>query len=207
MTKRLLLGAAATAATAALLLQPAAAQAAAPKPVTVSGKLFKAWVAGDEAKAHKYGSPSAVKTLFAYPYRTPDVGPKCYGKVCDFAHTSVTVPGALNGIRMIVSGSKVVKVYTSRHLTKPSHAAKWLYKAYLANDKNAAMEVASFKAITQQFKAKYQPGDQIHQFMGCEKEPKGYICHWYYEGGAANMHVRGSKIRGYYVDHITYVAD
>ncbi|MEV0585947.1 hypothetical protein [Nonomuraea sp. NPDC050310] len=206
MRSKFLLGVAATAC-AALLLHSQAAAAAPPKPAKVAGQLFKAWLADDPAAAAALASPAAVKTLFAYKFRAPDTGPHCTGGVCDFRHTSVTVPGGLNGIRMIVSGSKVTRVYTSRHLTKPSAAAKWLYGAYQRGDRHAALEVASTGAVKQQFKVKYDPNSTPHQFMGCSKEPKGYVCHWYYEGGSVGMHVRGTKARGYHVSFLTYVAD
>lgn len=199
---------------AAALLLPAQAAVAASyepgkpvRPAKVAAKLYRAWLAGDRAAARALTTREGVRTLFAYPFRAPGGGPVCAGRVCDFRHTGVPVPGGLNGIRMIVSAGKVARVYTSRHLVQPAAAAKRLDRAYRAGDRDAALEVASVRAVRQRFKVPYDPDGVPREFVGCVKEPKGFICHWYYEGGSEGVHVRGTKARGYYVAFITWTAD
>ncbi|MFB9718359.1 hypothetical protein [Planobispora longispora] len=220
MTRRLVLGGAAVAASAALMFPslPASAQtaapaqaqdlaAAAPTPAKVSKKLFGAWVRGDRHAAAKVATPSAVKAVFAYVYRAPDKFAGCSGNVCRFVHTSVNVPGGLDGFAMVVSGSKVTKVYRSRHLTKPSSVAAHLFSAWTRNDRYQGLEVARTGVVNKLFQVKFDPKGVAYTFQGCSKEPKGYSCAYSYEGGAMFMHVRGSKTTGYEVHSISYIAD
>ncbi|WP_068924337.1 hypothetical protein [Planobispora rosea] len=221
MSRRLVLGGAAAAASAALLFPsaPASAQAAAPvpapaqasatapTPAKVSGKLFDAWVRRDRHAAAKVATPSAVKAVFSYVYRDPDKFAGCSGNVCRFVHTSVNVPGGLDGFAMVVSGSKVTKVYRSRHFTKPSTAAKHLFAAWKRNDRYQGLEAARTGVVNKLFRVKYDPKGVAHTFQGCSSEPKGYSCAYSYEGGAMFMHVRGSKTTGYEVRSISYIAD
>ncbi|MCT9934380.1 hypothetical protein N5079_29665 [Planotetraspora sp. A-T 1434] len=227
MSRRFLGGAAAAASAAALLLtfspaspasaasttsaasaaSPGSAASAQAAPAGVAKKLFKAWLSGDRDAAGLVASPSAVKTLFSYVYRAPDEFGGCAGNACRFVHTSVHVPGGLNGILMIVSGSKVAKVYESRHLTTPSAPAKYLFKAWQQGDRNRGLEVATGTAVKTLFHTKYDPKGVTYFFQGCTAEPKGYSCAYSYDGGAMLMHVRGSKTRGYDVRSISYIAD
>lgn len=202
MLKRWVAGAVAA---CAMLLFPLPAQAAGP--ASVAKKLFHAWLSADKVAAAKVATPAAVKTIFAYPYRAPDVFAGCSGNACRFRHTSVTVPGGLDGILMIVSGSKVAKVYESRHLTKPGKAALWLFDAWKAGDRNRGLEVASAKAVSTIFHAPFDPHGVPYTYQGCTAEPHGWACQWSYEGGAMTMHVRGSKTAGYAVRSVTYIAD
>lgn len=202
-----MIGGAALAAGAALLLTSAPASAQPAAPAKTANKLFDAWLAQDKLGAAKVATPAAVDTIFAYVYRAPDKFAGCVGKVCRFVHTSVKVPGGLNGILMIVSGPKVVKVYESRHLTKPSQAAKYLFKAWQQGDRYRGLEAASEPAVKKLFKVKYDPKGVTHFFQGCSKETKGYSCAYSYEGGAMFMHVRGTKAAGYAVQSISYIAD
>ncbi|WP_143591511.1 hypothetical protein [Thermoactinospora rubra] len=192
---------------AVVFCSPAAMAAAPPKPAAVADKLFHAWLSRDKAAASKVATPAAVEAMFSYVFRAPDKFAGCAGQVCRYVHTSVSVPGGLDGILMVVSGSKVAKVYTSRHLTTPSAAAKHLYAAYRKGDRHRGLEVATGKAVKTLFKVKYDPKGVPQTFMGCVKEPKGHACQWYYEGGAMTMHVTGSKARGYTVQRISYIAD
>lgn len=183
------------------------AQAHAPAPAAVARKLFRAWLRGDRAAAAKVASPAAVSSLFAYVYRAPDRFDGCTGNACRFTHTSVRVPGGLNGILMVVSGPKVTRVYTSSHLTKPSLAATSLFKAWTLNDRSRALQFAAVPAVKTLFRTEYDPKGVTHTFQGCSAEPKGHACAYSYEGGAMLMHVRGSKHAGYDVRSITYIAD
>ena len=170
-------------------------------------KLFRAWLHGDRTAAARLASPAAVKTLFAYPYRAPDIFSGCTGNACRFTHTSVHVPGGLNGILMIVSGSKVSKVYASSHLTKPAKAATALLASWRAGDRDRALQYATERAVKTLFRARFDPQGVPYFFQGCSAEPKGYGCTYSYEGGAMTMHVGGSKSAGYDVRRITYIAD
>src|SRR5262245_56753286 len=106
-------------AAAATILVPAAAASATPtaahaqaSPASVSKKLFHAWGRRDHVAAARVATPAAVKTIFSYVFRSPDEFAGCTSAgVCRFVHTSVHVPGGLNGILMVVSGGKVTKVY------------------------------------------------------------------------------------------------
>jgi hypothetical protein len=209
----MILGGAALAA-AATLLVPAAAASATPSaapaasPASVAKKLFHAWGQRDRVAAAKVATPAAVNTIFSYVFRSPDEFAGCTpGGVCRFVHTSVHVPGGLNGILMVVSHGKVAKVYESRLITKPSTVAKWLFKAWQKNDRYRGLEIATKGAVTTLFRAKYDPHGVTYFYQGCTAEPKGYACAYSYEGGALSMHVRGSKVRGYYVRSISYIAD
>ncbi|GAA3447688.1 hypothetical protein Pve01_18780 [Planomonospora venezuelensis] len=193
---------------------PAAAQAVAPAqapvsaaPATPAEKLFGAWVRGDRRAAARVATPSAVNSMFAYAYRAPDEFAGCSGNACRFVHTSVNVPGGLDGVLMIVSGSKVTKVYGSRHFTTPSAAAKHLFSAWKKNDRNQGLEAARPAAVNRLFRVRFDPKGVPYFFQGCSPEPKGHSCAWSYEGGAMFMHVRGSKATGYDVRSIGYVAD
>jgi hypothetical protein len=210
--KRLVLATTALAAAATLTLTatgPASAStsAAASSPGKVANKLFHAWLAHDHAAAAKVATPAAANTIFSYTYRAPDRFDGCSGNVCRFVHTSVHVPGGLNGIAMVVTGSKVTKVYLSQHIVKPSTVAKHLFAAWKRGDRYSGLEVGSEGAVKTLFKAKYDPRGVTYFFQGCSKEPKGYACAWSYDGGAMLMHVRGSRTTGFEVRSITYIAD
>ncbi|MEV2272601.1 hypothetical protein [Nonomuraea africana] len=193
----------AVAAQAATMTLPAvAARAAAPKPATTAKRLFEAWSRADRTAAASVAVPGAVNTLFAYPFRAPDRFAGCSGGACRFVHTSVRVPGELNGLLMIVSGAKVTKVYTSRHLSAAA-AAKHLLNAWHRGDRNQGLEVAGAAAVKTIFRVKWDPRGVPYTFQGCDKS----VCSWSYEGGAMLMHVRGSKARGYEVRSISYLAD
>jgi hypothetical protein len=225
VSKRLVLGGTALAAAATLTListgpasaSPASASpasvadalapAGAASPGKVANKLVRAWLADDRTAAAKVATPAAVKTIFTYVFRAPDRFDGCSGNVCRFVHTSVRVPGGLNGMALVVTGSKVTKVYLSRHIVKPSTAAQHLFAAWKRNDRYSGLEVASVGAVKTLFKVKYDPHGVTHHFQGCSKEPKGYSCAYSYEGGAMLMHVRGSKTTGFEVRSITYIAD
>ncbi|MEV5407851.1 hypothetical protein AB0K60_03285 [Thermopolyspora sp. NPDC052614] len=176
-------------------------------PATVANKLFNAWLRRDRVAAARVATPASVTSLFSYPFRAPDKFLGCSGNACRFVHTSVRVPGGLNGILMVVSDSKVVKVYRSRHITKPASAARYLYAAHVAGDRNRGLEVATTGAVKTLFRVKYDPWGVKRYFQGCQPEPKGFSCAYSYEGGAMFMHVRGSKAAGYYVHSIGYIAD
>ncbi|MFI6924099.1 hypothetical protein ACIBIZ_29460 [Nonomuraea spiralis] len=227
MSRRLVLGGgAALAATAALTLglttaAPASARTTAPAgtdasasagtaaqaPAGTAGKLFRAWLAGDRAAAARVATPAAVNTIFSYAFRAPDRFDGCSGNVCRYVHTSVRVPGGLNGIAMTVTGSKVTKVYLSRHVERPAAAATHLFAAWKRGDRYAGLEVGAEAAVRTLFRVRYDPRGVTHHFQGCSKEPKGYACAWSYDGGAMIMHVRGSKATGYDVRSVTYLAD
>lgn len=174
-------------------------------PASVAKKLFNAWLKGDRKAADAVGSPAAVKTLFAYAYRAPDGFDGCAGNACRFVHTSVQVPGGLDGILMIVSGATVSKVYESRHLTTADKAAKYLFNAWKAGDRNRGLEIASKVAVKKLFRGKF--GGVAYIYQGCNPEKGGKSCAYSYEGGAMFMHTRGSKAQGYEVKSISYIAD
>ncbi|MEW9527797.1 hypothetical protein [Microbispora sp. NPDC049125] len=213
MFSSLLRGTAATAAAAAFLIPsaPASAQTAqaarSVKPAKVAKQLFGAWLRGDRHAAAQVATPAAVGTLFSYAYRAPDEFAGCAANVCRFVHTSVSVPGGLDGIVMIVSGPKVVKVYESRHITKPATAAKHLFDAWKRHDRYRGLEVATASVVKSLFHTRFDPAGVTYFFQGCGPEPKGTSCAYSYEGGAMLMHLRGSKVRGYEVRSISYIAD
>ncbi|MBP2702568.1 hypothetical protein JOL79_01975 [Microbispora sp. RL4-1S] len=208
MSRRWFAGAAATAAAAALLLSAAPASAtAAPRPSTVAKKLMGAWLRHDRAAAAQVAAPAAVATLFAYPYRAPDAFAGCSGSVCRFTHTSVRVPGGLNGVLMIVSGRKVVKVYESRHITRPSAVAAYFLDSWKRHDRYRALEVGRSGAVATLFRGRFDPHGVTYFFQGCNPEPHGYACAYSYEGGATVLHVRGSKSAGYEVRSVGFIAD
>lgn len=185
------------------------ANAAAPAvtPAKVSNMLLHAWLRRDRAAAAKVATPSAVKSIFSYAYRAPDEFAGCVGNTCRFIHTSVNVPGGLNGLLMIVSGSKVTTVYQSRHVTKPAVAAKQLLTAWQKGDRNLGLEVATQKVVTRLFRTQYDPKGVTYYFQGCTKETQGYSCAYSYDGGALLMHLKGSVNRGYDVRSVSYLAD
>ncbi|MCA2185576.1 hypothetical protein [Nonomuraea cavernae] len=225
MSRRWVPGATATTAVAALLITsfPAAANAAAragtstpattvspaktASPAKVSNALFRAWNARDRAAAARVATPSAVRSIFAYVYRTPDVFAGCAGNACRFTHTSVRVPGGHNGLLLVVSGSKVTRVYQSRHVTRPSTAAGHLFRAWQKGDRNLGLEVAAKPAVTTLFRVRFDPRGVPYFFQGCTKEKTGYGCAYSYEGGAMFMRLKGSAVRGYEVRSIDYLAD
>ncbi|GGP07440.1 hypothetical protein LDL08_08930 [Nonomuraea glycinis] len=206
MLKRLARGGTALTVAATLMLTPTAAFASpvSAAPGKVANQLFRAWLAGDRTAAAKVATPAAVAKIFTYVYRAPD---RFAGTVCRYVHTSVRVPGGLNGIAMVVTGSKVTKVYLSRHVVKPSAAAAHLFTAWKRADRYSALEVAGTGAVKTLFKVRYDPRGVTHHWQGCSKEPKGYSCAYSYDGGAMFMHVRGSKTRGHEVRSISYIAD
>ncbi|MEW9552201.1 hypothetical protein [Nonomuraea sp. NPDC050783] len=173
----------------------------------VAKALFRAWLATDRRAAARVATPSAVRALFGYAYRAPDRFAGCSGRVCRFVHTSVGVPGGLDGLAMVVTGRKVTKVYLSRHLTKPPAVARHLFAAWQRADRYSGLEVATTGAVRTLFKARYDPHGVAYHFQGCTKEPRGYACAYSYEGGAMLMHVRGSRTAGYEVRSISYLAD
>ncbi|MFF0310015.1 hypothetical protein ACFYSC_21510 [Streptosporangium sp. NPDC004379] len=179
----------------------------APAPATVARKLFRAWLRADRGAAARVATPSAVRAIFSYRYRAPDEFAGCRGAACRFVHTSVRVRGGLNGVLMVVSGSKVTRVYTSRLLTKPSAAAGHLFSAWRHGDRNAGLEVATTAAVGRLFRTAYDPRGVRHIFQGCTPEPRGHACAYSYEGGAMVMHTRGSAAGGYEVHSIGYIAD
>lgn len=193
-------------------LAPSAVQAASarvrPAPATVARRLFDAWLRRDRHAASRVATAGAVSTIFAYPFRAPDRFAGCTGgRDCRFVHTSVNVPGGLDGILMVVSGSKVVKVYESRHLVTPSAAATRLFQAWRAGDRYRGLEAATNKAVATLFRNTFDPKGVAYMFQGCNRDAKGYSCAYSYEGGAMFMRVGGSKARGYEVTSIGYIAD
>lgn len=183
-----------------------AGHAAVARPSEVAGRLFRAWLRKDRRAASAVATPAAVNTIFGYPYRAPDRFAGCIGDTCRFVHTSVRVPGGLNGILMVVSGPKVARVYTSRHLATGSGAATRLFAAWRAGDRNRGLEVASTGAVKTLFRTRY--GGVGYIFQGCEKERGGQRCAYSYEGGAMFMHARRlSAGSGYWIDSIGYIAD
>ncbi|GGL07084.1 hypothetical protein Sme01_12050 [Sphaerisporangium melleum] len=187
--------------------RPAGAHGAAavPAPGKVAQKLFRAWLRGDRAAAGRVAAPAAVKTLFAYAYRAPDEFRGCTGNACRFVHTSVRVPGGLNGVLMVVSGGTVAKVYTSRHLTSPGRAAQHLFRAWTKGDRNSGLEVATTGAVRTLFRARF--GGVGYTYQGCFRAGGGLRCAYSYEGGAMLMHMGGGKARGYEVRSVGYIAD
>ncbi len=176
------------------------------KPADVARKLFKAWLSADRDAASTVAVPAAVDTLFGYAYRAPDRFDGCTGNACRFVHTSVRVPGGLNGILMVVSGTKVTRVYESRHVTVAEKAAKYFFNAWKAGDRNRGLEIASVKAVGSLFRSRY--GGVGYTFQGCESERGGKRCAYSYEGGAMFMHTRRqSSGGGYWVESISYIAD
>ncbi|MER7133463.1 hypothetical protein [Streptosporangium saharense] len=183
-----------------------AERAAVARPSEVAGRLFRAWLRKDRRAASAVATPAAVNAIFGYPYRAPDRFAGCTGDTCRFVHTSVRVPGGLNGILMVVSGPKVARVYTSRHLATGSGAATRLFAAWRAGDRNRGLEVASTGAVKTLFRTRY--GGVGYIFQGCEKERGGQRCAYSYEGGAMFMHARRlSAGSGYWIDSIGYIAD
>ena len=178
---------------------------AAATPAGVAKRLFKAWLARDRAAAGEAATPAAVRTLFAYAYRAPDRFAGCQGNTCRFVHTSVRVPGGLNGVLMVVGGDRVAKVYESRHLTTADRAAKHLYGAWRAGDRNRALEIATTAVVKKLFRTR--SGGPGHIFQGCQPEKGGKSCAYSYEGGAMFLHAKGNGNRGYEIRSISYIAD
>ncbi|MFC4533355.1 hypothetical protein [Sphaerisporangium dianthi] len=183
----------------------AATATAARAPGKVANRLFRAWLRGDRKAAAAVATPAAVKTLFAYVYRAPDEFAGCAGGACRFVHTSVRVPGGLNGILMIVSGNTVTKVYESRHLTTGDKAAKHLFAAWKAGDRHRGLEIATAGVVKKLFRTRF--GGVGYFYQGCTPEGGGKVCAYSYEGGAMLMHVRGGRTRGYEVRSLSYIAD
>lgn len=208
MSSRSLLAGAALTATALLTVAAPAAQAAAPAPATVAKNVFKGFVAKDRKAMLKWAAPDAVDKLLKYKFRTPDKFAGCTAAgTCRYVHTSVRVPGDLNGILMVVKGSRVTAVYTSQHVTSPSTVAKTFYRYWQLGAKTRAREIATAGAIKTRFAVKYDPTGVPYHWQGCSKEPKGFSCAYSYEGGAMFLHVRGTKAAGYYVNSVSYIAD
>lgn len=207
MSSRSLLAGAALTATALLTVATPAAQAA-PAPATVAKNVFKGFVAKDRKAMLKWAAPDAVDKLLKYKFRTPDKFAGCTAAgTCRYVHTSVKVPGDLNGILMVVKGSRVTAVYTSQHVTSPSTVAKTFYRYWQLGAKTRAREIATAGAIKTRFAVKYDPTGVPYHWQGCSKEPKGFSCAYSYEGGAMFLHVRGTKAAGYYVNSVSYIAD
>lgn len=218
MSAKWMLGAGATMAAALLISSSAAAanaatpartpeRAAAPAPAKVADKLFRAWLRNDRKAAARVATPSAVTSVFSYPYRAPDEFAGCTANACRYVHTSVRVPGGLNGILMIVSGAKVTRVYQSRHITKPAPVARHLFRAWQKGDRHRALEVATKPVVDTLFRVTYDPKGVTYFFQGCTRKPKGYTCAYSYEGGALLLHLKGTAARGYDVRSIGYIAD
>ncbi|MBB5139012.1 hypothetical protein HNP84_008774 [Thermocatellispora tengchongensis] len=219
MIKKYVLGGTAAVAGGALLwgAAPVAAATAGPAatgavsaqaaPSTAAKKLMTAWTRGDRAAAAKVATPAAVTEMFSYAFRAPDKFLGCDGTACRFTHTGVRVPGGLNGVVMIVPGTKVTKVYRSRHITKPATVARHLYAAWTRNDRYRGLEVATTGAVKTVFRVRFDPRGVPYTFQGCSAEPKGYSCAYSYEGGGMFVHVRGSKTRGFYAHSVSYIAD
>nr|WP_062341015.1 hypothetical protein [Herbidospora sakaeratensis] len=206
MSSRSLLAGAALTATALLVAAPAAH--AAPAPATVAKNVFKGFVKKDRKAMLKWAAPDAVDKLLAYKYRDPDKFAGCTAAgTCRFVHTSVKVPGDLNGILMVVKKSRVTAVYTSQHVTSPTTVAKTFYRYWQLGAKTRAREIATAGAIKTRFAVKYDPTGVPYHWQGCSKEPKGFSCAYSYEGGAMFLHVRGTKAAGYYVNSVSYIAD
>ncbi|WP_062346813.1 hypothetical protein [Herbidospora yilanensis] len=206
MSSRSLLAGVALTATALLTVAAPAAQAA--TPATVAKKLFDGWLKKNKTTMGKYATPEVVSKLLKYKFRAPDKFAGCTaGGTCRFVHTSVKVPGDLKGFLFQVKGDKVVKAWTSQHITSPGTVAQYFVKSWWANDRNRAREVATAGAVKTLFKVKWDPNGVPYHWQGCSKEPKGHSCAYSYEGGAMFLHVRGTKAAGYYVNSVSYIAD
>jgi hypothetical protein len=95
--------------------------------------------------------------------------------------------------------------HRSHRVTTPDAAAKQLYADWMRDDRAAALLVASPAVVRSLFKTSGKGGHW--EFQGCSRSRQGFLCSYSYEGGAANMRVRGSRARGYRVVGISYIAD
>ncbi|WP_157519257.1 hypothetical protein [Herbidospora mongoliensis] len=209
MSSRSMLAGAALSATALLTIAAPAAQAqAAPAHSTVAKKLFDGWLKKNKTTMGKYATPAVVTKMLKYKFRAPDKFAGCTaGGTCRFVHTSVKVPGDLNGMLMLVKNGKVTGFWMSQHITKPATVAQRFVTTWKLTQKNNAREIATAGAIKTLFKVKWDPNGVPYHWQGCSKEPKGYSCAYSYEGGAMFLHVRGTKAAGYYVNSVSYIAD
>ena len=83
--------------------------------------------------------------------------------------------------------------------------AQQLLSAYKSCNRAAALKVASPAVVRKIFK-NCRTGEANWQYMGCDKEGKGYSCSYYYEGGAVNLRVVKSG-NGYRAVSVSFVAD
>ncbi|GAB1819964.1 hypothetical protein [Herbidospora sp. RD11066] len=207
MSSRSLFAGAALAATALLTVAAPAAQAA-PAPSTTAKKLFDGWLKKNKTTMGKYATPAVVAKMLKYKFRAPDKFAGCTtAGTCRFVHTSVKVPGDLNGMLMSVKNGKVTGLWMSQHITKPDTVAQRFFLTWKNNQRNSAREIASAGAVATLFKVKYDPNGVTHYWQGCSKETKGYGCAYSYDGGAMFLQVHGSKSAGYYVNSVSYIAD
>jgi hypothetical protein len=89
----------------------------------------------------------------------------------------------------------------------PATVAQRLFRAYNNCNRAAALMVASPAAVNKLFGRRCRPGGGSNMsFQGCERHGRGYLCNYYYEGGAMNMTV--VRRRGNYrVISVGYIAD
>lgn len=83
--------------------------------------------------------------------------------------------------------------------------ARRLLSAYKNCDRAAALKVASPAVVRKIFK-NCRKGEANWEYMGCDKEGKGYSCSYRYEGGGVNLRVvKNSK--GYRAVSVGFIAD
>jgi hypothetical protein len=89
-------------------------------------------------------------------------------------------------------------------VSKPEEAAEGLFNAWKTKDRTEAAKFATSEAIT----SLYSEGGPVGlTFQGCDKQGKGYLCGYYYEGGGLIMTVEGNDAEGYKVTATSFVAD
>jgi hypothetical protein len=96
---------------------------------------------------------------------------------------------------------------SAAHAATPSGAATRLYSAYRRCNRRAALKVASMAAVKKLFRRGCGGQGPGWQFMGCDRSGTGYMCSYYYEGGAVNMRVKRFGASGYSVVSVGFVAD
>ena len=83
--------------------------------------------------------------------------------------------------------------------------ARQLLSAYKSCNRAAARKVASPAVVRKIFK-NCRPGEANWEYMGCDKEGKGYSCSYRYEGGGVNLRVV-KQGNGYRAVSVGFIAD
>lgn len=183
-------------------------------PVLAVRQVFEAWQAGDQRRALGAATPAAVRTLFAFkPSQAKDLRfTGCQSLSPGFHCGYLSTNAGLYYIDMRVQGGatagyRVVSIDAEMRFGSPGDAAKYLMRAWLANDRADARNVASNTAIDALWNHLL---DRSHppRFSGCTFRDSNHGSDCTFNsttvGLGLTMQVKGGALLGWHVEAVKF---
>jgi hypothetical protein len=185
-----------------------------PDPAIAARQVFEAWQAGNQRRALGAATPAAVRTLFAFEpsqakeLRFTGCRSTSPGFHCGYLSTNV----GLYYIDMRVqrdasAGYRVVSIDAEMRFGTPDDAAKYLMRAWLANDRADARNAASntvIDALWNQLRDRSQPP----RFTSCTFRDSNHGSDCTFNsttvGLGLTMQVKGGALLGWHVEAVKF---